>query len=92
VTRDEEARAAVLRLVAVAYRVDRLLELASDFADVIVAYGTGRVGPSPVWHAARLVAREAAAVALATAGPDDWEDDGEDDDWDDGEDGDAGCD
>jgi hypothetical protein len=73
-TGDEEARAAVLRRVAVTYRVDRLIELASDFADVVVAYGTGRVGPSPVWHAARLVAREAAAVALATAGPDDWED------------------
>jgi hypothetical protein len=61
-------------MVAVAYRVDRLIELAADFADVVVAYGTGRVGSSPVWQATRLVAREAAAVALATAGPDDWED------------------
>jgi hypothetical protein len=72
-TEDDEARAAVLRMVAVAYRVDHLIELASDFADVIVAHGTGRVGPTSVWYAARPVAEEAAAVALATAGPDDWE-------------------
>jgi hypothetical protein len=72
---DEEARAAVLRYVAAAYRLDPLIELASDFVDVVVASGTGRVGPTSVWHAARLVAREAGAVALATAGPDDWEED-----------------
>jgi hypothetical protein len=72
-TGEDEARAAVLRYVAAAYRLDQLIELASDFADVVVAYGTGRVGPTSVWHAARLVAREAAAVALAPAGPDDWE-------------------
>jgi hypothetical protein len=78
VTGDDEARAAVLRYVAAAYRLDPLIELASDFAGVVVAYGTGRVGPPSVWHAARLVAREASAVALATAGPDDWaEEDGD---------------
>jgi hypothetical protein len=68
-------RLAALRMLAAAYRADRLIELAADLADCIVAYGTGRVGPSPVRHAALLVVQETQALVLATVGEE--EDDGD---------------
>jgi len=73
---DQERRAA-LGMLAAAYRCDRLIELAADLADVVVAHGQGRVGPSPVRHAARLVVQETEAVVLATVGEQEDEDDGD---------------
>jgi hypothetical protein len=70
---NERERKAALGMLAAAYRCDRLIELCADLADCVVAHGQGRVGPSPVRHAARLVVQEAEAVVLATVGPDDWE-------------------
>ena len=70
-------RAAALRMLAAAYRSDRLIELCADLADCVVAYGTGRVGPSPVRHAARLVVQECEAVVLATVGEEEDDDDGD---------------
>jgi len=64
-----------LRMLAAAYRSDRLIELAADLADCVVAYGTGRVGPTGVRFAASLVVQETAAVVLATVGEEEEDDD-----------------
>jgi hypothetical protein len=69
--REDAERLAALRVLAAAYRADRLIELCADLADCIVAYGTGRVGPSPVREAARLVVQETQALVLATVGEED---------------------
>ena len=68
---DTDPRVAALRLLAAAYRADRLIELCADLADCVVAYGTGRIGPSPVRYAARLVVQETEALVVATVGEED---------------------